>query len=173
VNGPVGAIAGHVSAVYREGARRVEEAWTCAARDQADLVVAGVGVDWKATTLDDLAHGLAMAARLVRPGGKVVALSRAEGTPGRAMRRLAERNEPGFTPGLLSGLESEPDFPAARSLASTLARADVYLLSRLDAGLMEDLGIIPLAGPADVARLASRCDSCSVLAPADLVQVSG
>ena len=45
-------------------------------------------------------------------------------------------------------------------------RADVYLLSRLDAGLIEDLEMVRLEGPEELVRLTPRSGSCLVLANA-------
>ncbi len=164
-------LAGRDAAVRAEALRRVDASWTCTAPEEADLVVVGIGVPWKPTTLDDLAQGLTAAARLVRSGGKIVALSCAVGVTGRAWKRLAERDDLDASPALLKGLEAEPDYLAARRLILALARADVYLLSRLDAELVESLGLIPLSSPAEAARLAGRSASCSVLDAGELVRI--
>ena len=55
--------------------------------------------------------------------------------------------------------------PAAQ-LARTLDRDKVYLLSRLDPALVEELDMIPIAGGDELARLARRHRSCILVANA-------
>ena len=54
----------------------------------------------------------------------------------------------------------------ALQLARALETSRVYLLSRLDPGLVEDLEMIPIDGPDELVRLAQRNSSCLVLANA-------
>ena len=53
-----------------------------------------------------------------------------------------------------------------RAAGTALEQARVYLLSGLDESLVEDVGLVPLAGGADLARLAAQHTSCIVLANA-------
>ena len=57
--------------------------------------------------------------------------------------------------------------PAAQAVANALAWADVYLLSRLDEQVVEDLGIIALAAPTEAARLARSAESLAIVSQAD------
>ena len=145
VEGPAGFLAGETEAVGRALAETVARAWTCRASREADLVLAGVGVGWKETSLDDLARGLRNAAALVRRGGKIVALTRASGVMGPAVRHLASQDRAGGGRFSLKGLEEAPDYALARDMAEAMAQADIYLLSDLDPEMVEDLGMIPLA----------------------------
>ena len=54
----------------------------------------------------------------------------------------------------------------ALQLARTLETCRVFLLSRLDPGLVEDLEMIPIEGPEELVRLTRRNRSCLVLADA-------
>ena len=54
----------------------------------------------------------------------------------------------------------------ALQLARTLETSRVYLLSRLDPGLVEELEMVPIAGPEELVRLTRRNDSCLILANA-------
>ena len=47
-----------------------------------------------------------------------------------------------------------------------MRRAHVYLLSRLDDNVVEQLGMAPVANAREIARLASRHESCVLLANA-------
>ena len=82
--------------------------------------------------------------------------------PGPAVRRLLT------APSCESALrrirkERLPDALAAAQLAQALAHGRVYLLSRLDPALAEDLDMIPLADPAELLRLTAQHKSCIVL----------
>ncbi len=58
--------------------------------------------------------------------------------------------------------------PAAQ-LAHALNRHKVYLLSRLDPSVVEDLDVIPIAGPDELLRLARQHRSCLLLSNAPYV----
>ena len=150
-----------------EGIAAVDSAWTFRAEDRADLVVAGIGAPGRPTTLDDLAKGLAAASKVVRRGGKVVALSRADGSIGPALGRLIAADDPRSGPSALRGAEGEADYPAARLLAGALAWADIYLASALPESEVEDLAMIPLARPEEARRLVAASPSCLFLGQAD------
>lgn len=165
--GVSGIVAGLEATVRAEGMAAVDAAWTFRPEGRASLVVAGVGALGRAVGWDDLAMGLATASRLVRAGGKVVLLSRFAGEPGPALQRLRGTDDPRSFPAALRGAEGDVDYPAARLLASSLASADVYLLSALDDDLVEDLGMVPLSRAAEALRLAAASDSCLVVSQAD------
>ena len=173
--GAASVVAGLESAVRELGSRLVDDAWSFRAPERADVVVAGIGPSGRPTTLGDLAEGLATAARLVRRGGKIVALSRAQGEPGPALRRIAGVDDPGAALGRLRGREADPDYPTARRLAAALAWADVYLHAELDPDLVDGLGMIPLDRPEEARRLAANAPSCTLLSQADrtLARVDG
>jgi hypothetical protein len=171
-SGPGGILVGQDQAVRDAGRRVVDESWTVEAGSQADLVVAGLGAEGSAQGWGELSAGLAAAARLVRPGGKIAILSRVSGDPGPALRHLAEQAEHDLGAAALRGRENDPDVQAARHIAEALARADVYLLSSLDNDFLEDLGIIPLARPEEARRLALASASCTVVSRAELVRAS-
>jgi len=162
-------VAGLESVVRSAGAEAVDAVWSIRVGERADVVVAGIGEPGRPTSLDDLAGGLATAARLVRRGGKIVALSRAGGEPGPALRRIAGAGDPAAAPRALRGHEADPDYPAARRLASALAWADVYLHSALDPDLVDDLGMIPLDRPEEARKLAANAASCTLLSQAERV----
>lgn len=167
--GFAGLLAGRDAAVRRSGAASVEAAWSVETSAPADLVLAGIGVPWMPAGWEELAAGLANAARLVRPGGKVVVLSRASGPPGPALSHLAELDDRDLGPSALKRHEGDPDYAIARRLAAALVRADLYILSDLDPDLVERLGMVPLARPEEARRLVAAAASCTVLAPADLL----
>ena len=153
LGGPFEFLAGLAEEVRDQGAAAVDRAWRLRVKSQAEVVVAGVGAPGAPTSLDVLIEGLATASRLVQRGGKIVALSRAEGTVGPSLRRLAAAGDEPDPTRALRGFESDPDSVAARRLARVLAWADVYLLSGLDHELVEDLSMIPLSRPQEARKL--------------------
>lgn len=166
-SGPSEALAGLSTAVLREGVRAIESAWSFRPEGRADLVVAGVGTPGTVAGLDELTRGLATATRLVQRGGKIVLLSRAEGSFGPALRRLAEAGDARAGRSTLRGLEGEADYDAARRISQATAWADVYLLSRLDGDNVEELSMIPLERPEDARRLVAVSHSCVVVGRAE------
>jgi hypothetical protein len=164
-------IAGTLAEVRSRGAAELDASWTYRADRRAAVVVAGIGTSDRPSSLDDLTLGLAHAARLVRRGGKIVALTRAGGPLGPALGRLASADDPRTAHAALKGAEGEPDYPAARRLADALAWADVYLASDLDENQVEDLGMVALGKPSEARRLAAAADSCLIINQADLTRV--
>ena len=62
--------------------------------------------------------------------------------------------------------ENPRDLLPALQLARALESHRVYLLSRLDAEMVEGLEMIPVESPSDICRLAERSRSCLVVANA-------
>ncbi len=163
--GPV--LAGLESLVRERGIAALDRDWTFEVAERADVVVAGVGGPGRFASVADLGAGLAAATRLVRRGGKIVALARIDGTIGPAVRRLAGVENPKAALNRLRGHEAEPDYVAAKQIATALAWADIYLASGLDADTVEDLAIIPLGRPEEARKLASSAASLIVLNAAE------
>lgn len=164
---PGAVIAGLESAVRERGTAAVDRDWTFEVAERADVVIVGVGGPGRFGTIDDLGAALEAATTMVRRGGKVVALTRLDGEVGPAVRRLAGVENPKAALNRLRGHESDPDYTAARQVAATLAWADVYLSSGLDADLVEDLAIIPLARPDEARKLAASAASLIVASQAE------
>jgi hypothetical protein len=167
VAGPTEVVAGQEANVREQGMRALERAWSFPAESRADLVVAGIGRPGAQAGLEELADGLATAARLVRRSGKIVALTRVQGEFGPSVLRLAKLDDPRLGPSALRGHEADADYAIARSLATTLSWADVYLLSGLDPDAVEDLGMIGLERSTEARRLVAACPSCLVVSGAE------
>lgn len=167
VSGPLEVVAGLEATVRAQGVQALERSWSFEAPGRAELVVAGIGRPGAPTSVSDLAGGLETAARLVRRGGKIVALSRAAGPLGPAVGRLLGVDDPRGGLAALRGHEADPDYPAALRLVRALAWADVYLLSALDADAVDDLSIVGLERPEEARRLVAASESCLVVSQAD------
>ena len=171
VRGVARVLAGLESSVRAEGARAVDDAWTFQVEDRADLVIAGIGPPDRPTTFDDLAEGLATASRLVRRGGKIVALTRVGGKLGPALRRITGAENPRSALARLRGREADPDYPVARRIAEAAAWADVYLHGDLDRDMVEDLGLIAVDRPEEARKLLAASPSCILISQADRTRV--
>jgi nickel-dependent lactate racemase len=167
VAGAAGMIAGAAEAVRDAGTLAVDEAWGFQPERRAELVVAGIGRPGAPAGVDELAQGLATAARLVEHGGKIVVLSRVAGPIGAALRRLSETDEPRLGLPALKGLQDEPDYAAAHQLANVLAWADVYLLSALPDDQVDALGMVAVSRPEEARKLAANSRSSLFVSQAD------
>ena len=172
VTGLAGVVAGGAEQVRDRGIGMLDRLWSFQASERAEVVVAGIGRPGQPTGIEELVEGLVTASRLVSQGGKIIALSQAQGPIGPGMRRLIDAGDPRRAPAALKGHEGDVDSVAARRLAGVLAWADVFLLSRLEGDLVEDLSMVPLDRAEDARRLAARSHSCILISQAELTRAS-
>jgi nickel-dependent lactate racemase len=152
-------LAGDSAAVYETGNRLYEDAWACHAQGRAELVVATIEGD-KEQTWENVARALASAAVAMNDGSAVAICTDLDERLGPALERIVGCED------LDEALREidhslNSDWAAGVELVLALQRGKVYLVSRLDDELVEDLGISPL-GPDQLSRLAARYDSCLV-----------
>jgi nickel-dependent lactate racemase len=161
-------LAGELDAVVREGCRRCDEAWSYSVPDRASLVVATIEGGAAQQTWDNVARALAAASHAVREDGAVAICCELDQRPGPALKCVVGADD--LDAALRDIARHKPeDALAAAELVRALKRGKVYLLSRLDEELVEDLGIMPVAAD-QVSRLAARYDSCIVLTNAQYAQ---
>jgi hypothetical protein len=170
VIGPAQTVAGLAESVRDRGIEALERYWRFESPARAELVLAGIGCPSTAAGIADIVEGLVTASRLVQHGGKIVVLSRAQGSLGPSLQRLVNLDDMKQASAALRGYESDVDSVTARRLAQVLAWADVYLLSGLDPQQVEDLSMTPLDHVEDACRLVSRSHSCLVVSQADLTR---
>jgi hypothetical protein len=170
VAGPAEIAAGLAESVRDRGIEAIDRLWCFQPPARADCVVVGIGASGRHAGIDELVEGLATGSRLVRQGGKIVALSRARGSIGPSLQRLIEAGETENAAAALRGHESDADSVAGRRLAQVLAWADVYLLGELDRQIVEDLSMIPLDHVDDARRLVARSPSCMLVSQAELTR---
>ena len=164
-------LAGHFAAVRRRGAELYEAAWSWAVPRRASLVVAAIEGTAPHQTWQDVGRALAAAVPLVEDGGAIALCCELTEEPGPAVRHLAD--SPSRQAAVQQIRDECPDDAlAAVQLAAAMEQADVYLLSRLDESLVEQLQMAPLAKPQEVVRLARRFDSCIVLGNAHRARVT-
>jgi len=131
----------------------------------ASLVLVGIDGEARRQTWLDFGRALHAAAELVEDGGSIAVCCELADAPGPALRRLigAESRD-----SALRKIRKERPVDAlpAAELARALDRGKVYLLSRLEASTVEELEMIHVASPDELARLARLHDSCILLSNA-------
>jgi nickel-dependent lactate racemase len=170
-DGVLAVLAGQTEAVRQEARRVYDQAWRCSVPRRASLVVAAIEGGPAQQTWNHLGRALSAAGELVEDGGALVVCSDLADDPGPAIQRLAAcrgRNE------AMQWIRKERPVDAlpATLLAQTLDRVTVYLLSKLDRSLVEDLEIAPIAESDELVRLIGRHDSCILLANASRAMVT-
>ncbi|MHC4880633.1 MAG: hypothetical protein ACYTGL_29630, partial [Planctomycetota bacterium] len=97
--------------------------------------------------------------------GRIVVLSEISAEPGEGIEllRQVEDAEDALQPLRAS---TPPDMQPAMQIASAAAWARLFLFSRLDDGLVEDLFMYPLADLAEVERIIETSDSCALIGSA-------
>ncbi len=162
------AIAGRFDAVRTAGIQALKADWTFSVQNRADLVVAGIGPEGG---IEAMSIGVSAAMGLVRRGGKIALLTRTTGEFGPACQKLLGVEDPTRGPSILKEAVGESDYAIARRISRALAWADVFLLSNLDAQIVEDLSISVIEKPEQAKRLVSNSTSCIFLNQAELTRV--
>ena len=155
-------LAGEVESVFAHGERLCREAWSYSVPRRASLVVASIEGDPAEQTWENVARALSAASRCVEEDGAIAVCTELETKPGNALLRLAEFGDPHRALSEIRRQRSSDAWPAAE-LAHALERGPVYLLSRLDDDLVEELGMAPAASAEEIGRLAQRHPSCLLL----------
>ncbi len=152
-------LAGAAGAVADEAHRLLDEHWRVTVDQSAELVVAGVS---GRQTFANVTRALACAARVVRPGGKIVILSRAGGALGPSTELLRGADDPAQA---LARVRQQhlPDSTSAWQLATAARQAQLFLLSEFPAATVEELFTTPLEHAGQVRRLIEAADSCLFL----------
>jgi nickel-dependent lactate racemase len=139
--------------------------WRLSVDALADTVIAGVSGDPDYHGFAALSEALACAARVVKPGGRIILLTEAEPVLGAGMEVLRQADSAVRALTLLRR-HAPPDLAAAFQWASAAQRATIYLLSRLPAETAEELFTVPLEHAGQVQRLLGSAESCLFLSDA-------
>jgi nickel-dependent lactate racemase len=146
----------------REGQRLLDANWRQRVPRAADLVVAGLSGDPARHTFANLAAALACAARVVRPGGRIVLLTRANPVLGPETELLRAAEEPHEILERLRGQHTLENAPILR-WASAASAARINLLSGLADEVVEELFATPLNQAREAQRLLDAGGSCLFL----------
>jgi nickel-dependent lactate racemase len=145
-------LAGAASEVTPIGHQLLNRRWSFTLPEPPDLVVASVSGGAESQHWGNIAAAFARAARVVRPGGKVVVLAEPDNPTGPGLLALRECES------LYQGVshartEHLPDALAVEQLARASQFASLYLFSSLSASTVEDLYLTPLAKPTEIGKL--------------------
>ena len=164
-------LAGQSEAVRRRGRELYQAAWSWPVPRQASLVVAAIEGGSCQQTWQNFGRALDAAVALVEDGGSIAVCCELSTAPGPAMQRMmGARSRDAAMQRIRK--ERPPDALPAAQLARALDRGKVYLLSRLGASEVEELEMIHVAAPDELARLARRHESCILLANAPRAMVT-
>ena len=163
-------LAGESGAVERRGRELYVSQWRRAVARQAKLVVAGIRGPAAQQTWENLGRTIRTAGNFVEEGGAIAVCCELDAQPGPAVQRLAGGESRADAMRHVGRQRPIDALPAAQ-IAAALERNKVYLLSRLDASLVEELDIIPLETPDELVRLIGRYSSCAWLPSAQYIAV--
>lgn len=155
-------LAGDAQAVAKQGRALCEAAWRFQPDRRASLVVASIEGGREHQTWENLGRALFAASQAVDDGGAIVLCTNLDCKPGPALQRLTSTRD---ADALLHELRRDrsSDATPAALLAEMRERVQVYLLSGLDAGFVEDLGVGCVSGTEEVSRLTQQHESCILL----------
>jgi hypothetical protein len=161
------AAAGTPQQVCQQCVQIATEAWRQELVRSVPLVIALVDPGSSDVTWDDFAAALACARQAAGDEGAVAICGNFKKRPGRSLKRLVDANDLQLVERRLHG-DAHDDTWAASELASALNRGPVYFAGGLADELVERMGMAPIGGPDELARLASRYDECVVIHDAQL-----
>ncbi len=163
-------LAGQCDAVGQRARELYHTAWNGSVSEQASLVVAAIEGDSDQQTWVNIGRALDAAVPLVEDGGAIAVCCDLAARPGPVLRRLS-RSESRQATLRQIGKERPEDTLIAGQLARALDCAKIYLLSRLEPSLVEELDMIHVASGKELARLAGHHKSCILLANAPYATV--
>lgn len=163
-------LAGESEAVRQRAESLHHAAWDWTVESQADLVVAAIEGGPGQQTWENFGRALQAAGSFVDDGGAIAVCCDLAAMPGPAMQLLV--GESSREAALRHvGKERPIDALAAAQLVHALDRNRIYLLSQLEASVVEDLDMIPVGSPDELVRLVHQHPSCIVLSNAPNVSV--
>jgi nickel-dependent lactate racemase len=168
--GIVDVLAGQADAVLQVGRRRVNDVWRIDVAQRPELVIAAIEADAAGHTWMQIAAALDILRRIVARDGRILLLTELAEQPSEGIRLIMDSRSPRDVLQPLRAA-SPPDLISATQVAQALDWTNVYLLSRLDPQLVEDLFMIPLATEAEARRLISGEEPCAIVAGAQHASV--
>jgi lactate racemase len=161
-------LTGQSESVRQRGRQLYRAAWGWPAPQRASLVVAAIEGDASQQTWENVGRTLQAAGHFVEDDGAIAVCCDLAADPGPALRRMtrtASRDSAPRQPGQPPPVDALP----ARQLARALQQHRVYLLSRLDPSVVEELDVVPIARPDELVRLVRQHRSINLLANAQYV----
>ncbi len=155
-------VVGEPRAVEAKVRELMQSLWSRHSSQQVSLVIANISGGTESQTWQNIGRALASAEPLLDEGGAIALCSNLAVPPGESIARLIGSDDVDKTKQRILR-DHGPDTTTALQLARALQRGPVYFLSQLDEETVEDLGFAPIGSIADLARLASRHESCVVI----------
>ena len=145
-------VLGGLSDTSGDGERLLDARWRVSVDRPADIVVAGIGGNPAGHGFAELARALSCAVRVVKPRGRIVLLSQVHPALGSAAQLLRQADEPSAA---LKELRRQkaPDIGPAFQWASAAEHANIFMLSRLEPDIAEELFTTPLNDVTQVQHL--------------------
>jgi nickel-dependent lactate racemase len=145
-------VLGGLTATGIEGQKLLDARWKITVEKQADIVIAGISGPPERHDFAALARALAAASRVVKPGGSIILLTQANPSLGRGADIMRQMDEPEEALALMRK-ETPADHAAAFQWASAAKNTTIYLLSKLQTDVAEELFTIPLEHSGQVQKL--------------------
>jgi nickel-dependent lactate racemase len=155
-------VAGEPRAVARRCDQLYTEQWSFVSPRQVSLVIANISGGAEAQTWQNVGRALTVAENLLAEGGAIAICSNLEMPPGESLSRLMRIADLEKAARKILRADAADSVPAWH-VVRALQRGPVYFLSQLEADTVEDLGLAPIANLGELARLASRHESCVVI----------
>mgnify|MGYP003347006263 CR=1 FL=1 len=160
-------LAGSPEQVLERGRLLCEELWELGSDARAEAVLAAV--DSGPSGWSTLGRALENLSEVVEQGGRLIVVCDVEVPEGPAMQILRRTQDP---ENLVRPLQRDPleDSRQAIQVIEACQRARVYLLSRLPAETVEELGMIPLSSEAELQKLLATLDTVWLLSGAQYLR---
>lgn len=160
--GTCGIFVGQSDSVFRRARETLFKNWIVHSSQRVEMVVVTVPADAGGHGWHQVAAAIDVGRRLVERNGRIVVLSEIDEPPGPGLEILRQARSPrdALKPIERSG---SPDLLAAARIAAAADWANVSLLSRLPADLIDDLFLLPLETPQEVGRLIDQDDLTAVV----------
>lgn len=158
-HGVVEVLAGANDAVLAHGKELLAQEWRVSLPERAAMVVVSIDEDDAGETWWHLGAALETARNLVTRGGRIIVLSQLRGelTPGLELLRVSRDARSALQP---LSKSQPPDMVTAMQIARAADWAKVYLLSRLEPSVTEELFLFPLENEKQVSRLLADPGPC-------------
>jgi nickel-dependent lactate racemase len=151
-------LGGAAAAVTKAGISLLEQQWRLTIGRSVSLVVATLTGEPTRQSIADVTRAFSAATRVVRPGGRIAVLSRAQGAIGPSLELARQTDD---LAGALALARQQKLFDSARlwELALAAQHAQLCLLSSFPRELVEELSLTPLDRASQLQNLINQADS--------------
>ncbi len=164
-------VAGQVDEVAQRTRELYDAAWQTTVPRRAELVVVGVEGGPAQQTWENVGRAVQTATALVEEDGAIAVCCELAERPGPAMQRLIGAESLAELRKSVRHHKHVDSLPTLE-LAEARQRARIYFRSRLEASVVEDLGMMPLETDDELVRLVAQHKSCTLMCGAAHVMPS-